>query len=77
MFGIDKPLHDLALSLGSDVPFFLTGGTAYATSRGEVLTPMPRVAGIPLLLLIPEERVMSSKFGRDYDDYRRRVRRWL
>jgi 4-diphosphocytidyl-2-C-methyl-D-erythritol kinase len=59
-FGIDKPLADLALSLGSDVPFFLTGGTAYATGRGEVLTPMPRVAGIPLLLLIPEQRVSTA-----------------
>jgi protein-S-isoprenylcysteine O-methyltransferase Ste14 len=27
--------------------------------------------------IIPEERVMSSKFGRNYDDYRKRVRRWL
>ena len=27
--------------------------------------------------IVPEERVMSSKFGRDYDDYRRHARRWL
>jgi protein-S-isoprenylcysteine O-methyltransferase Ste14 len=27
--------------------------------------------------IIPEERIMSSKFGRAYDDYRQRVRRWL
>lgn len=27
--------------------------------------------------IIPEERVMSSKFGRGYDQYRNRVRRWL
>jgi protein-S-isoprenylcysteine O-methyltransferase Ste14 len=27
--------------------------------------------------IIPEERAMSSKFGRDYDDYCKRVRRWL
>jgi protein-S-isoprenylcysteine O-methyltransferase Ste14 len=27
--------------------------------------------------ILPEECVMSSKFGRDYDDYRKRVRRWL
>ena len=25
----------------------------------------------------PEERYLSIKFGADYDDYRRRVRRWL
>ncbi len=27
--------------------------------------------------IIPEERAMSSKFGRAYDEYRKRVRRWL
>ncbi len=59
-FGIDRPLADLALALGSDVPFFLAGGTAYATGRGEVLTPMPSVSGVPLLLLIPEERVSTA-----------------
>jgi len=53
-------LHDLALSLGSDVPFFLLGGTAYARGRGEVLTPMPPMSGIPLLLLLPEERVLTK-----------------
>jgi 4-diphosphocytidyl-2-C-methyl-D-erythritol kinase len=53
-------LPDLALSLGSDVPFFLVGGTAYATGRGEVLTPMPDRSGIPLLLVLPEERVLTK-----------------
>lgn len=53
-------LPELALSLGSDVPFFLVGGTAYATGRGEVLTPMPPIRGIPLLLLLPEERVLTK-----------------
>lgn len=27
--------------------------------------------------ILPEERVMSTKFGSPYDDYRNRVRRWL
>jgi 4-diphosphocytidyl-2-C-methyl-D-erythritol kinase len=53
-------LPELALALGSDVPFFLLGGTAYATGRGEALTPLPPMTGIPLLLLLPEERVLTK-----------------
>jgi 4-diphosphocytidyl-2-C-methyl-D-erythritol kinase len=58
-FGGER-LPELALSLGSDVPFFLVGGTAYATGRGEVLTPLPPMSGIPLLLVLPEERVLTK-----------------
>lgn len=53
-------LASIALTLGSDVPFFLVGGTAYATGRGEVLTPMASMPGIPLLLLLPDERVSTK-----------------
>lgn len=53
-------LAEIALALGSDVPFFLVGATAYATGRGEVLTPMPPMSGIPLLLVLPEERVLTK-----------------
>ena len=51
----------LALQLGSDVPFFILGGTAYATGRGEQLVPLPSLAGIPLILLFPEERVGTAQ----------------
>jgi 4-diphosphocytidyl-2-C-methyl-D-erythritol kinase len=62
MFALQTPnLSGLALQLGSDVPFFLVGGTAYATGRGEVLTPMPPASPIPLLLLLPEERVLTRE----------------
>lgn len=54
-------LHEIALSLGSDVPFFLVGGTAYATGRGEILTPVEPRAGIPLLLVLPDERVSTRE----------------
>lgn len=54
-------LPAIALGLGSDVPFFLVGGTAYATGRGEVLAPLPPRRGIPLLLLLPEERVLTKE----------------
>ncbi len=57
----DRKELQLALSLGSDVPFFLQGGTAYATGRGEEIEPLPRVAPVPLLLLFPEERVLTAQ----------------
>lgn len=41
-----------------------------------LLTPV----GIALLqwgAIVPEERYLSAKFGSAYEDYRRRVRRWL
>ena len=34
-------MHRLAAELGSDVPFFLLGGAALATGRGEILTRVP------------------------------------
>jgi len=61
MFGIEAPLDRIALELGSDVPFFLVGGRAFATGRGEVITPLPDSDPIPLLLVLPEERVMTAE----------------
>lgn len=58
--GSRDDLASIALQLGSDVPFFLVGGTAYATGRGEILTPIQSMRGIPLLLVLPEERVLTK-----------------
>lgn len=59
--GGGRKLDEIALSLGSDVPFFLVGGTAYATGRGEQLIPLPPASGIPLLLVLPAERVSTAE----------------
>ncbi|HSM12816.1 MAG TPA: 4-(cytidine 5'-diphospho)-2-C-methyl-D-erythritol kinase [Thermoanaerobaculia bacterium] len=37
-------LHRLAAAIGSDVPFFLVGGLAIGSGRGERLQPLPDVA---------------------------------
>lgn len=36
-----KELYNLAQRLGSDVPFFLTGGRAQVAGRGEIIKPLP------------------------------------
>ena len=46
-------LHEIAASLGSDVPFFLTPGAARCTGRGETITRVPSPAAIRVLLLKP------------------------
>ncbi len=63
MFSLRTPrerLAEIALALGSDVPFFLTGGTAYARGRGEELTPIALDGPPALLLLLPDERVATA-----------------
>jgi 4-diphosphocytidyl-2-C-methyl-D-erythritol kinase len=55
---IGKPLPfekllDLAGELGSDVPFFLTGGTALGIGRGAEVYPLPDAANLPGLLITP------------------------
>jgi 4-diphosphocytidyl-2-C-methyl-D-erythritol kinase len=62
LLGLDQ-LHDgkvgtarlleIAASLGSDVPFFLTPGAARCTGRGELIKPVPSPAVLRVLLLKP------------------------
>ena len=49
----DAALHKLAASLGSDVPFFLTGGTCLGAGRGEEITPLPPPPMAWVALLCP------------------------
>ena len=46
-------LHHLATQLGSDLPFFLLGGTALATGRGEILEALPDQPNIHGVLIAP------------------------
>jgi 4-diphosphocytidyl-2-C-methyl-D-erythritol kinase len=47
-------LHELAASLGSDIPFFLTTGASRCTGRGEKITPIDPPSKLPILLLKPD-----------------------
>lgn len=53
-----ETLHRLAASLGSDVPFFLDGGTARCQGRGEVIEPLADAP--PLILVIAKPPIGLS-----------------
>ena len=61
-------LTEVALGVGSDVPFFLGSGPAWAGGRGERLRPV-RVAPRHLVLLYPRDPALAIRAGDAY--------RWL
>ncbi len=46
-------LCEIGAGLGSDVPFFLTGGTTLGLGRGTELYPLPDIASDPLMIVCP------------------------
>ena len=61
-----EKLSMMAAQLGSDVTFFLRGGTALATGRGEVITTLPSIPGIWMVLVVPDVPVQEDKTARMY-----------
>lgn len=63
LFQLGLPLNELAAlaaELGSDVPFFLHGGTALATGRGENIHPLSDISPVWILLVNPGIQVSSG-----------------
>jgi 4-diphosphocytidyl-2-C-methyl-D-erythritol kinase len=50
-------LARIAASLGSDVPFFLTGGTAMAGGRGDEVVALSDVPTMSVLIAVPRDRL--------------------
>jgi 4-diphosphocytidyl-2-C-methyl-D-erythritol kinase len=66
-------LINFAGQLGSDVPFFILGGTARVGGRGEHVTPLPALAPLWLVVAKPPVRVPTPAVFRaltpaDYTD---------
>jgi 4-diphosphocytidyl-2-C-methyl-D-erythritol kinase len=51
----EEKMHQMAAQLGSDVNFFLTGGTALGTGRGESITPWNDSVSVPVVLVKPSQ----------------------
>ena len=56
-----------AQEVGSDVPFLISGGTAEATGRGEVLAQLPDAAGLTVVLCRPDFSVSTAELYRAVD----------
>ena len=65
----DDRLLEVAAGLGSDVPFFLRGGTALGEGRGERITPLTDVGATWLVILVPP-LTMAEKTRRMYEALR-------
>jgi 4-diphosphocytidyl-2-C-methyl-D-erythritol kinase len=63
-----RALAAVALAVGSDVPFFLGDGPAWARGRGERLSPA-RVPPLDLVLVYPSDPTLAIRAGDAY--------RWL
>ncbi len=55
-----EELLRLAAKVGSDVPFFLLGGTVLCQGRGDVLKPLPPLQGVYFLLVNPGFQISTS-----------------
>jgi len=62
-----KKLLELTQQLGSDVSFFLYGGTALVEGRGEIVTPLPPLPHRWVVLLMPPVPRLPGKTKRLYD----------
>jgi 4-diphosphocytidyl-2-C-methyl-D-erythritol kinase len=61
-----EALHGLAAQLGSDVPFFLYGGTALLQGRGDLVTPLPSPSRHWIVVVLPDVPRSPNKTGELY-----------
>jgi 4-diphosphocytidyl-2-C-methyl-D-erythritol kinase len=76
LIGLDKSwnlnlgparLHELATSLGSDVPFFLHGPSSVCTGHGEHVVPIASPAARWVILIFPELAMPTPAVYRRFD----------
>jgi len=69
LWGLGLPaseLAGLASRLGSDVAFFLYGGTALLTGRGELVAPLPSLPRMWVVIMVPPVPRTPGKTARLY-----------
>ena len=64
----DGALESMGAKLGSDVPFFIRGGTQLATGRGDVVAPLPPLSAGWFVVVKPEEGYSTAEMYRRLDE---------
>jgi 4-diphosphocytidyl-2-C-methyl-D-erythritol kinase len=62
-----EALERIAAGIGSDVPFFVRGGTQWATGRGERLTPQPLPEHLWVVVCGPVAALSTAEVYRAFD----------
>lgn len=57
-----------AARVGADVPYLLTGGTAWMEGRGERITPLPALTGFAVAVVVPPFELATPEVYRRWDD---------
>ncbi len=64
----DAVLYEIAADLGSDVPFFLVGGTVLGIGRGEDVYPLEERPAKPIVVVAPCIKVSTPWAYRAFDE---------
>ena len=64
----DETLRDIAAGLGSDVPFFVTGGSAIVEGFGDRLQPLPGIPALHAVLAFPAEPCPTGQVYGVFDE---------
>ncbi len=68
----EEDMVGVAAEVGSDVPFFLYGGTCLVEGRGERVTPLPSLPPCPVLLIHPPVSISTASAYRALDEIKQR-----
>ncbi|HHV61019.1 MAG TPA: 4-(cytidine 5'-diphospho)-2-C-methyl-D-erythritol kinase [Firmicutes bacterium] len=61
-------LVEIGARVGADVPFCLTGGTAVARGKGELIEQLPPLEGVWFVIVVPRIKVSTADVYRQFDD---------
>ena len=70
--GVDEMIN-LGKEIGSDIPFCLVGGTAFAHGRGDLLTPLRPLRGVWVVVAVIDGQISTRDIYSEFDNCGKRT----